>query len=66
MKFDLVVSNLSTLNDLKRVANAYVYDYRSLNREALIGALIKTKKQYFDIDNIKKLMTASYLAKIEM
>ncbi len=54
MDFEVVVQNISTLNDIKRVANAYVFDYRSLNKEELVGALIKTKKQYFDIDNVIK------------
>ncbi len=50
----MVVNNLATVNDIKRVANAYVFDYRSLDKDELIAGLIKTKKQYFDIDNIKK------------
>lgn len=53
MNFEVVIQNLSTLNDIKRVASAYVVDYRSLNREELIGSLIKAKKQYFDLDNIR-------------
>lgn len=54
MDFEVVAQNISTLNDIKRVANAYVFDYKSLTKEELIRALIKTKKQYFDIDNVKK------------
>jgi len=58
MDFEQVTKSISTLNDLKRVANAYVFDYKSLDRQELVDALIKTKKQYYDNDNVKKSYTA--------
>lgn len=54
MNFELVVKSISSLNDLKRVANPYVFDYKSLDKQELTDAIIKTKKQYFDIDNVTK------------
>lgn len=53
MLFEKVIKSIPTFNDLKRVASAYVFDYRTLNKEELIEALLKTKKQYYDVDNLK-------------
>lgn len=54
MIFEQVIQSISTLNDLKRVANAYVFDYKSLDKQELVEALIKTKKQYYDFENVQK------------
>ena len=54
MKFQTVIENISTINDLKRIANAYVIDYRALNKEELIAAIIKTSPQYYFKDNVQK------------
>lgn len=53
MDFKTVVSNISTSNELKRVANAYVIDFRSLSKQELLEALIKTAPQYSHKDNIE-------------
>jgi hypothetical protein len=52
MDFKTVVNNISTSNELKRVANAYVIDFRSLSKEELIEALIKTGPQYSHRENL--------------
>ncbi|XMB72422.1 hypothetical protein RJI07_00615 [Mycoplasmatota bacterium WC30] len=53
MNFLTVVNNISTSNELKRTANAYVIDFRSLNREELTTALIKTAPQYYHKPNVE-------------
>lgn len=54
MDFKTVVKNLSTTKVLKRVASAYVIDFKALDKEDLENALIKTAPQYYFEDNIKK------------
>jgi hypothetical protein len=56
MDFKTVVSNISTNNELKRVANAYVIDFRSLSRQELLDALIKTAPQYSHKENVQKAL----------
>lgn len=52
MLFKQVVENISTVNDLKRIANAYVIDFKSLSKDELIQALIKTGPQYYNNGNV--------------
>ncbi len=52
MEFKKVVNNISTIKVLKRFANAYVIDFRSLTNEELLEALIKTAPQYSHKENI--------------
>lgn len=54
MDFNNVIDNISTTNELKRSANAYVIDYRSLNNQELIDALKKTAPQYYHKPNVIK------------
>lgn len=54
MLFEKVVTNVSTLLDLKRVASAYVIDYRALSESEIKEALVKTAPQYYYIENLKK------------
>lgn len=56
MNFKQVISNISTINDLKRVANAYVIDHRSLSKDELIEALIKTSPQYYNKNNVMRAL----------
>jgi hypothetical protein len=56
MDFKTVVNNISTSNELKRVANAYVIDFRSLSRQELVEALIKTAPQYSHRENVQKTL----------
>lgn len=54
MKFLDCIDRVSTFVDQKRVANAYVVDYRRLDYEELKEALRKTATQYWNFDNVKK------------
>ena len=45
MKLGQIVENISTITELRRIASAYVIDYRNLSDEELKGALIKTGPQ---------------------
>jgi hypothetical protein len=53
MNFKSVVQSLSTITDLKRVASAYVIDYRNLSNDEVEEALIKTGPQYYFRDNVE-------------
>jgi len=52
MNFKTVIENISTNNELKRVANAYVIDFKSLSKDELVDALIKTAPQYSHKENL--------------
>ncbi len=56
MDFKTVVNNISTSNELKRVANAYVIDFRSLSKQELVEALIKTGPQYSHKENVEEAL----------
>lgn len=56
MDFKTIVRNTSTTNELKRVANAYVIDFKSLSKEELEEALIKTAPQYSHRENVEKTL----------
>lgn len=52
MKFTECIQNVSTMIDLKRIANRYVFDYRRLPFEELKQAMITTAPQYYNKENI--------------
>lgn len=54
MKLDKVVDNIGTVTELKRIASAYVIDYRALNEPDIRAALKKTGPQYYHEPNVKK------------
>jgi len=54
MKFKDVLQFIPNLNDLKRVAGAWVRDHRYLSKDELIEAMVVTSKQYFDKQNVKE------------
>ncbi len=56
MDFKTVVENISTSNELKRVSNAYVIDFKALSRTELEEALIKTAPQYYNRENLQKTL----------
>ena len=56
MDFETVANNISTSNELKRIAYAYVIDYKSLSRTELVEGLIKTAPQYYFKDNLEKAL----------
>lgn len=56
MQLNNVVEHIGTITDLKRIASAYVVDYRNLTDEDLKAALIKTCPQYYFKDNLRKTL----------
>ncbi len=56
MKFKEVVESVGTFIELKRLAKAYVIDYKNLTHEELQTALIKTGPQYYHKDNVIKTL----------
>ncbi len=56
MGFKVVFNNISTSNELNRVANAYVIDFRSLSRQNLVEAIIKPAPQYSHKGNVQKTL----------
>lgn len=56
MDISKCVANVSTLTELKRIASAYVIDYRGLDESEIKEALIKTAPQYYYENNVKKAL----------
>lgn len=56
MKFQNCVENSSNVNELKRIASAYVEDCRRLDFQELKNSLLKTEGQYISYENIKKCL----------
>ncbi len=54
MNYQTCVNTLVNVNELKRIASAYVEDCRRLNSEELKASLLKTEGQYVSYDNISK------------
>jgi len=53
MDFPKCVRNVSTITELKRIASAYVIDYRALSEGEIKEALIKTAPQYYYEENVR-------------
>lgn len=56
MDISICVDNVSTLTELKRIASAYVIDYRGLDESEIKEALKKTAPQYYYENNIRKAL----------
>ncbi|MEM0966940.1 MAG: SAP domain-containing protein [Verrucomicrobiota bacterium] len=56
MKFSKCVTNISTITELKRIASAYVIDYRALSEEEIKEALVKTAPQYYFEENVRNAL----------
>ncbi|MFT5029732.1 MAG: hypothetical protein ACI9VS_002176 [Candidatus Binatia bacterium] len=54
MNFEKAVDNIGTVNELKRIASAYVIDYRGLSEDEIKEALKKTAPQYYFQANVEK------------
>ena len=54
MKFQNCVENSTNVNELKRIASAYVEDCRRLDFQELKSSLLKTEGQYISYDNVAK------------
>ena len=52
MKYQICVENSTNINELKRIASAYVEDCRRLDLQELKNSLTKTEGQYASYDNV--------------
>jgi hypothetical protein len=62
MKLEKAVQNVSTVTELKRVASAYVIDYRNLTDDEIKEALIKTAPQYYYQKNLEKSLSVLFIS----
>jgi hypothetical protein len=46
-KIPKVVENIGTVLELRRIAKAYVIDYRNLTEDEIKAAIVKTAPQYY-------------------
>ena len=58
MDFPKCAHNVSTFTELKRIASAYVIDYRALSEAEIKEALVKTAPQYYYEENVRKALDA--------
>ena len=56
MKYQKCVENSTNVNEIKRIASAYVEDCRHLDFQALKSSLLKTEGQYTSYDNVAKCL----------
>ena len=56
MNIAKTVENIPTLIELKRIASAYVIDFRNLSEKGLRSALIKTAPQYYFDENVQQTL----------
>ncbi len=56
MKYQICVQNSSNVNELKRIASAYVEDCRRLDFQDLKNSLLKTEGQYISYENVAKCL----------
>ena len=61
MKIARVVDNIGTITELKRVASAYVIDYRGLSDDEIKAALNKTAPQYYFEKNVAPVLDELFL-----
>ena len=56
MKYQICIANSLNVNELKRIASAYVEDCRRLDFNELKTSLFKTEGQYISYDNVAKCL----------
>jgi hypothetical protein len=62
MKIEKVIENIGTVLELKRLASAYVIDYRNLTEDEIREAFKKTAPQYYYVENIRKVLNDCLLS----
>lgn len=55
------VQNIGTTLDLRRIASAYVIDYRNLSDDEIRAAILKTAPQYYFRDNVAQALEGLFL-----
>ncbi len=61
MKLSKTVSNIPTQLELKRIASAYVIDYKNLDEAEIRKALLKTAPQYYYDANVQKALQGLFM-----
>lgn len=61
MRLSEVVENIGTITELKRIASAYVIDYRNLSDDEIKSAIIRTAPQYYYSANLQKTTDELFL-----
>ena len=61
MKIEKVIENIGTVLELKRLASAYVIDYRNLSEDEIRDAFKKTAPQYYYKENVVKVLRECFL-----
>jgi hypothetical protein len=61
MKIEKVIDNIGTVLELKRLASAYVIDYRNLTDTEIREAFKKTAPQYHYHENVRKALREGFL-----
>lgn len=61
MQLSKAVENIGTIFELRRIAKAYVIDYKNLTDDEIKAAVIKTAPQYYFPDNIRKSLRECFL-----
>lgn len=56
MDFEIAVSLIGTVTDLRRIASAHVIDHNQLKDDELRSALIKSKPQYAAAETVRKAL----------
>lgn len=54
------IRSVGTTTDLKRIASAYVIDYRNLSDEEIVSAIDKTAPQYFNENNVRVVLDSLF------
>ncbi len=62
MNLQKAVKSIGTITELKRIAKAYVIDYRNLDEDEIREALIKTGPQYYYENNVSSTLRAFTLS----
>lgn len=62
MKIEKVIDNIGTVLELKRLASAYVIDYRNLTDGEIRDAFKKTAPQYYYQENVRKVLNECFLS----
>jgi hypothetical protein len=61
MELPKVIEHVGTVRELRRIASAYVIDYRNLTDDEIKAAIVKTAPQYYFPENIKNAIRGCWL-----
>jgi hypothetical protein len=62
MNLEKAIENVATVMELKRIASAYVIDYKNFSEDEIKAAMVKTAPQYYFEENVKKALNSLFLS----